>query len=211
MHPSVRWADERKMTGWRGYSAAASWCRPAQADVGLASAGDEELLAGGRAFRIPGEQSPLLMGADLVLARRVGTSGASGTRTHGLRYAIPALSQLSYSPKGSIVGANRPPDVRITRLPSVVPEHTKPNRTGSRRRGGGTARASARSTFRTNHTDAASKPPSSRRAAFVVGRPLEASPLRFHVAVNVAKALRDRVESPRPRRVRHDQVHEARP
>src|SRR3954454_18020119 len=73
-----------------------------EADVGLAAAGDEDLVARGRPLRVPAEETSKIVGANNLGACPDLRSGADGTRTRGLRRATAALSQLSYSPRKQI-------------------------------------------------------------------------------------------------------------
>jgi len=54
-------------------------------------------MAGGRLLHVPAEAIAELVGTDRLCA-----SGAEGARTPGLRHAMAALFQLSYSPKGEL-------------------------------------------------------------------------------------------------------------
>ena len=75
--------------------------RREQANVWLAAARDEELLAGGRALHVPAKTAAALVDAN---GARGVVSGASRDRTGDLLLAKQALSQLSYGPRRQMVG-----------------------------------------------------------------------------------------------------------
>ena len=66
--------------------------------------------------------SSLLGGENLVVGALIAPGGADRDRTDDLRLAKPALSQLSYSPGGGLVGQGRV-ELPTSRLSGVRSNH----------------------------------------------------------------------------------------